>query len=78
MMEQADGMNLEDNPMESFNIGYEYLKTRVGYLFLGNHMKLDTWGVPYCSLKVQSSSIMKHGKEGDKDKLPEATKQNRS
>ena len=33
MMEQADGMNLYDYPMEIFKIGYEYLKTRVGYVF---------------------------------------------
>ena len=26
MTEQADGMNLDDDPMESFKIGYEYFK----------------------------------------------------
>ena len=41
-------------------------------------MKLDTWGVLYWSLKFQRISIMKHGTEGDNDKLPEATKHNRS
>ena len=40
-------------------------------------MKLDTWGVPYWSVKVQRSSVMKHGTEGDKEKLHEATKWNR-
>ena len=76
MMEQADGMNLDDDPMKCFKIGYDNLKTRVGYVFRGKRMKLETWGVPYWSLKVQSSSIMKHGTEGNKEKLPEATKRN--
>ena len=44
MMEQADGTNLDDDPMESFKIGYEYLKTRVGYVFRGKRMNLETWG----------------------------------
>ena len=41
-------------------------------------MNLETWGVPYWSLKVQRISITKHGTEGDKEKLPEATKRNQS
>ena len=77
-MEQAEGMNLDNYPMESFKIWYDYLKTQVGYVFQGKQMKLDTWGVPCWSLKFQRSSIMKHGTEGNKEKLPEATKQNRS
>ena len=47
MMEQVNGMNLDDNPMESFKIGYKYFKKRVGYVFQGKMMKLETWGVPY-------------------------------
>ena len=47
MMEQADGMNLDDDPMESFKIGYKYFKMRVGYVFQGNRMKLEIWEVPY-------------------------------
>ena len=74
MMEQADGMNLDDDPIESFKIGYKYLKTRVWYVFQGKRMKLDTWRVSYWQLKVQRGSTMKHGKEGNKEKLPEATK----
>ena len=35
MTEQADGMNLDDYPMESFNIGYVDFKTQVGYVFRG-------------------------------------------
>ena len=77
MMEKADGANLDDDPMESFKIGYEYLKTRVGYVFRGKRMNLETWGGTYWSLKVQRSSIMKHGVEGNKEKLTEATKWNR-
>ena len=77
-MEQADGMNLDDDPTESFKIGYEYLKTRVGCVFQGKWMKLETWGVPYWSLKLYRSSIMKHGTEGNKEKLSEATKRNQS
>ena len=73
-MEQADGMNLDDDPIESFKIGYKYLKTRVWYVFQGKRMKLDTWRVSYWQLKVQRGSTMKHGKEGNKEKLPEATK----
>ena len=42
MMEQADGTNLDDDPMESFKIGYEYLKTWVGYVFRGKRMNLET------------------------------------
>ena len=47
MMGQADGMKLEDDPMESFNIGYKYLKAWFGYVFRGKRMKLEIWGVPY-------------------------------
>ena len=39
-------------------------------------MKLETWEVLYWSLKVQNISIVKHGTEGDEEKLPESTKQN--
>ena len=77
MTEQLDGMNLDNDPMESFNIGYEYLKTQVGCVFRGKRTKLDTLEIPYWSVKVQSSSIMKHRTEGDKEKLHEATKRNR-
>ena len=78
MTEQAEGMNLDDDPMDIFKIGYDYLKTRVGYLFLGKRMKLEIWVTPYWSIKVQRSYIMKHGAEGDKEKIPEATKRNQS
>ena len=47
MMEQADGMNLDADQMESFKIWHEYLKTRVWYVFRGERIKLETWGVPY-------------------------------
>ena len=40
-------------------------------------MKLETWEVLYWSLKVQNISIVKHGTEGDEEKLPEVTKRNR-
>ena len=47
IMKQVDYMNLDEDPMEIFKIGYEYLKTRVGYVFQGKRMKLNIWGVPY-------------------------------
>ena len=47
MMEQADSMNLDDNPIESFKIGYDYLRTQIGYVFRGKRVKLETWEVPY-------------------------------
>ena len=40
MVEQADSINLDNDPMKSFKIGHEYLKTRVGYVFRGKWMKL--------------------------------------
>ena len=78
MMESAEGMNVHEDPIKSFQVGYEHLKSRVEYVFKCTGMKQDTWGVPYWSLKSQRSSIIKYGTDEDKSKLPVATNWNRA
>ena len=71
-------MDLKLDVHESFKIGYEYLKSRVEYIFNSARMKPDTWYVAYWSVKVQRSSIMKFGTVADKARLPETNKQNKA
>ena len=78
MMESAEGMNVHEDPIKSFQVGYEHLKSRVEYVFKCTGMKQDTWGVPYWSLKSRRSSIMKYGTDGDKSKVAVATIMNRA
>ena len=33
MTEQTDSMKLDDDPMDSFKIGYDYFKTQFGCVF---------------------------------------------
>ena len=42
LMESAPNMNITLDPQESFKIGYEYLKSRVEYIFNSPRMKPDT------------------------------------
>ena len=78
MMESAEGMNVHEDPMKSFQVGYKHLKLRVEYVFKCTQMKQDKWGVPYWSLKSRRSSIMEYGTDGDKSKVPVATNRNRA
>ena len=78
MMESTEGINVHEDPMKRFQVGYEHLKLRVEYVLKCTRMKHDTWGVPYWSLKSRRSSIMKYGTDGDKSKLPVATNRNRA
>ena len=72
-MSQCADINFNENGQESFKVGYEFLKTRVEYVFLSKRMKPDTWCISYWSVKVQNSSIMKYGTENDKSHLPSQT-----
>ena len=78
MMESAEGINVHEDPMKSFQVGYKHLKSRVEYVFKCTPMKQDTWGVTYWLLKSRRSPIMKYGTDGDKSKLPVATNGNRA
>ena len=71
-------MNIALDPQESFKIGLEYLKSRVEYIFNSPRMKPDTWRVAYWSVKVQRSSIIKFGTEGDIAGLPPESKRTRT
>ena len=73
LMSQCADINFNENGQESFKVGYEFLKTRVEYVFLSKRMKPDTWCISYWSVKVQNSSIMKYGTENDKSHLPSQT-----
>ena len=72
-MSQAPGMNFNLSGNESFKIEYEFLKTRVKYVFQNRKLKDDTWCVSYWSVKICRSKIMKHGTEEDKVLLPQGT-----
>ena len=78
LMQSEPTMDLKLDAQESFKIGYEYLKSRVEYIFNSARMKPDTWCVAYWSVKVQRSSIMKFGTVLDKARLPEANKRNKA
>ena len=77
-MQSAPDMDFKLDAQESFKIGYEYLKSRVEYIFTSPRMKPDTWRVAYWSVKVQRSSIMKFGSEDDKSRLPPENKRNKT
>ena len=77
LMPQAPGMNFDLSGNEIFKIGYDFLKTRIKYVFQNRKLKHDTWCVSYCSVKVCRSTIMKHGTEEDKSLLPQGTAINR-
>ena len=77
-MESAPGMDVTLDPQDSFKIGYNYLKSRIEYIFTSPRMKPDTWRVAYWSVKVQRSSIMKFGTEDDKSRLPPENKRNKT
>ena len=63
---------------ESFQIGREYLKTRVSYIFENPKMNQNQWSVGTWSKKVARSSIMKYGSDSDKANLPaESSHRNR-
>ena len=69
LMCQAPRMNFELPVDESFEIGYEYLQQQVTYIFDNPKLNADSWKVSTWSMKVQPSSIMKHGSESDKQRL---------
>ena len=72
-MESAPHININASPHESFKVGYDYLKSRVSYVFINPKSKPETWLVSYWSLKVQRSSIVKYGTEEDKLQLSTPT-----
>ena len=73
LMESAPDININASPHDSFNVGYDYLKSRVSYVFMNPKSKPETWLVSYWSLKVQRSSIVKYGTEEDKLQLSTPT-----
>ena len=54
----------------SFSLVYEYLKTRVSYIFQNERLQHINWAVSYWSKKVSRSSILKDGTEEDIGRLP--------
>ena len=77
-MESAEGINVHEDPMKSFQVGYGHLNSRDEHVFKCTRMKQDTGGVPYWTLNSRRSSIMKYGTDGDKSKVPVATNRNRA
>ena len=64
MMEQAPGIEIRETNVDaehiraSFNVGKEYLKTRVGYCFQNQQKNPMEWQISYWSKKVAPSSIV--------------------
>jgi hypothetical protein len=79
MMEQAPGIEFRETNVDaeqiraSFNVGKEYLKTRVGYCFQNQQKNPMERQISYWSKKVVPLSIRKHGTDQDKSHLPAET-----
>lgn len=86
MMCQTPGLDIPRNPstitatqfLELYSMAFEYLKTkRVSYVFdKGPKVKPQTWKISTWSKHARASEIIKHGKQVDKDNLPQATRFN--
>ncbi|KAI2498280.1 hypothetical protein MHU86_16207 [Fragilaria crotonensis] len=86
MMCQTPGLDIPRNPstitatqfLELYSVAFEYLKTkRVSYVFdKGPKVKPQTWKISTWSKHARASEIIKHGKQVDKDNLPQATRFN--
>ena len=84
MMESAPDLRIRDGDSidatyldQSFQLGKEYLKTRVSYIFDNANMNQNQWSVGTWSKKVARSSIMKYGSDSDKANLPAGSSRNR-
>jgi hypothetical protein len=60
-----------------YNLGTEYLKTRVSYVFENDKLHHNNWVIATWAKYLSRSVIMKKGTDNDKQHLPVATHLNR-
>ena len=56
-----------------YNLGTEYLRTRVSYIFTNEKLHHNDWVIATWAKYLSRSTIMKKGTEEDKQHLPVAT-----
>jgi hypothetical protein len=63
---------------ESFDKGTAYLKSRASYIWALKTSKIEAWSIGEWCKHVKYSAIMKNGTDGDKARLPVATRYNQA
>lgn len=76
-LQEAPGLRIPALPLvdddfieSSWALVFEYLKTRVTYVFANERLNPNSWVVSYWSKKISRSSILKYGTEEDIARLP--------
>jgi hypothetical protein len=76
-LQEAPGLRIPALPLvdddfieSSWALVFEYLKTRVTFVFANERLNPNSWVVSYWSKKISRSSILKYGTEEDIARLP--------
>ena len=75
LVKQKGGKFTAQEIDQYYEIILQYILSRVEYI---KNKKISKWTVTTWSRNILRSSIMKHGTEEDKQRLPEETRYNRS